>query len=741
MSNALLAAVNKIKFGVEELLEPDAQVFFENIFSTRHIGRVVDFMLFQCQPFLKASQDPAYTEYRFRHMIELAIFNAWANYRTGERSRVVELEFGWDKQRLVISASHIGAEGIGGFVPGAEPANEVSIRMQKMLTQVQALADGLIVRHDPVSGRVQAIAFLAADETEKLAETQYLDLSQLPAVQQTLEPDASVPEELSNGDIEAFMADENAAPEAAAPIEDDVTIAGGGAEPDTTETRIKGSAPEAELETRISGSSAIGQDKTKIVIGGGGDKFGEDKTKTVISGGGSVGPNKEVMQVKRLDAGAGAAGGSNKREQLLMEKLKVMSEQINALKAEKAGGNMTLSSVEAAGPTGDSGVASKREQLLTDQKKVMGEQIVTLNEQLNTLRSEKNGLQVALSESNRNAAEAFSKAAAEDDKDSDEVVKIRDEIEKEKGVPEKAKAMVQGLLEATTKERGDLKQRAREIDAMLRRRDYEYKTKESGFVEQLRLMEGMIKQRESALEKSKEAATNLSAIIEKHRVESSSATDTAEMTHKLATADKLLQAEKENTDRVQKRCDDIQKKLSEEVSARGTAQLDSAKFKKLADDLQRKVNQFQEAGQKGSSTDLLNITDARDKAVRQVEQLKQQNRELQTKLLANAPTKSSANSKDGAKNSPAQSEAELKHKLELADKLAKASKEELDKTKKRFDEVKVAENKLRGELSKVQADLIKAQAELKAAGIRSAGAAAAAAKTTPPPKPGTKPKT
>ncbi|MBI3555156.1 MAG: hypothetical protein HY074_02690, partial [Deltaproteobacteria bacterium] len=184
MSNALLTAANKIKFGVEELLASDAQVYFENIFSTRHIGRVVDFMLFQCQPFIQAAGDPADAEYRFRHMIELAIFNAWVNYREGERSKCVELEFGWDKQRLIISATHIAAAGVGGFVPGGEPADEISGRMQKMLAQVQQLADGLIVRHDPVSGRIQAIAFLAADEHEKLSSAEYLDLSQLPAAGQ-----------------------------------------------------------------------------------------------------------------------------------------------------------------------------------------------------------------------------------------------------------------------------------------------------------------------------------------------------------------------------------------------------------------------------------------------------------------------------------------------------------------------------------------------------------------------------
>ncbi|MBI3555388.1 MAG: hypothetical protein HY074_03875, partial [Deltaproteobacteria bacterium] len=534
--------------------------------------------------------------------------------------------------------------------------------------------------------------------------------------------------ELSNGDVDAFLADEKAPPPvpAAEVIEDSQTITGGNEGPDTTETRIKGGPVEKEVETRISAGPNIETDKTKIVIGGGGP----------------AGPNKDVMQVKRLDAGnAGAGGaGASKREQLLLDKLRVMSDQITALKAERGNSSTGLANAEVGMAAGEGSAVSKREQLLTEQKKAMGEQITALNEQLNTLRSEKNGLQLALSESNRHAADAISKAAAgEDDKESEEEIKFKNEIEKDVAVPDKAKAMVKGLMESLTKERSEIKQRAREVDALLRRRDYEYKTKESGFVEQLRLLEGMIKQRESALDKSKEVNSNLAAVIEKLRSESTSATDGAELTHKLATSEKLLQAEKESTDRVQKRFDEIQKKLTEEISARGIAQLDTVKFKKQAEDLQRKVNQFQEAGQKGSSTDLLNITDARDKAVRQVEQLKQQNRELQTKLAASTQTsKNSTNAKDGAKSGPVQSEAELKHKLELADKLAKASKDELDKTKKRLEEVKQSENKLRGELTKVQADLAKAQSELKAAGIRSA----AAAKTAPaspakpnPPKP------
>ena len=752
MSNALLTAVNKVKFGVEEVLASDAQVYFENIFSTRHIGRVVDFMLFQCQPFIAASTDPAYTEYRFRHVIELAIFNAWANYRAGERSKVVELEFGWDKQRLVISASHIAETGVGGFVPGGEPANEVSKRMQKMLTQVQQLADGLIVRHDPKSGRVQAIAFLVVDEAEKLAAPAYLDLSLLPPPPSVeVEADTQVPEELSNGNLDAFLADENAVP-AAAPefIDDTVTLSGGGGEPDTTETVVKGSAPEDEFETRLSGDSAIEIDKTKIVVGGGAPAedevetrisgsaaIGVDKTKIVIGGGGPTGPNKDLMQVKRLEGGAAAAGGSSKREQLLMDKLKMMSEQITVLKAEK---NNATASVSGPGSesSGEMGGGTRREQLLTDQKKVMSEQITALNEQINTMRSDRNEMQVALSDSNRTAAEALAKAASDDDKDSPEVAKLRKEIESPEIVPSNAKTWAKGLMESMTKERAELKVKAREIDSLLRRRDYEFKTKESGFVEQLRMMEGMIKQRESALEKSKETVANMSGIIEKMRAETVGNKDSAEWSHKLATAEKLLQAEKETSDRVQKRCEEIQKRLADEMGLRGAAQLDVVKFKKQADDLTRKVAQLQDAGQKNSSTDVLAVTDARDKAIRQVEQLKQQNRELQAKLsTSTTTTKSSANAKDGAKSSPAQSEAELKHKLDLADKLAKASKEELDKTKKRFEEVKLQENKLRGDLSKVQAELAKAQADLKAAGLRSAGAATAAAATS---KGATKPK-
>src|SRR4051812_32309405 len=68
-----LAVPQKLRFGMEELLGVNARSLFENLFSTRHLGRVLDFFLFESRAFVDGSSDPVGIEYRVRQILELGV--------------------------------------------------------------------------------------------------------------------------------------------------------------------------------------------------------------------------------------------------------------------------------------------------------------------------------------------------------------------------------------------------------------------------------------------------------------------------------------------------------------------------------------------------------------------------------------------------------------------------------------------------------------------------------------------
>ena len=172
MSLVAAAIIQKGRLGLEELLHARARVLYDNIFSTRHLGRVLDFVLFEASAYTKICPDPAMIEYRIRHALELLIFNAWSNYRKEEKTKWVGLEFGWDDERFVMSVCFFAEDGIGGFFPGTgEPKDEVSGRMLKMFTQVQELSDNLVIRHDPLTGRMHAIVSFLSPGAAKNVES------------------------------------------------------------------------------------------------------------------------------------------------------------------------------------------------------------------------------------------------------------------------------------------------------------------------------------------------------------------------------------------------------------------------------------------------------------------------------------------------------------------------------------------------------------------------------------------
>jgi chromosome segregation ATPase len=298
-------------------------------------------------------------------------------------------------------------------------------------------------------------------------------------------------------------------------------------------------------------------------------------------------------------------------------------------------------------------------------------------------------------------------AVEEEKQFSDYVRQFLSNVDTEE-VPPAVKEITKSFLEQISKDRAALNQRIHDLDQYFRRRDFEYKGKETSFKEQMRLKDEQFKQKEYAFKQIKGTLANTTAALEKSRQSSAATPDKAELEHKYYTSEKLLSLAKENNERMTKRLEETQKKWTDEFNTRSSVQQELSKLKKTNDELKKKVNAT--SSSKVESKEMNQMTQQRDMAVRVIDTLKRQNKELQDKLLkttaAAKPTAAAAAAAaDSTKRASTQAGAEMKHKADQALKIQKAMKDEIDKYKKRCDEMKQQETKLRLEIVKLQNQL------------------------------------
>lgn len=742
----------KARMGLEDLLKPEARVIYENVFSTRHIGRIIDFLLFESRPFIEKHADPALAEYRMRQTIEVGVFNAWSNYRKGEKTKCVEIELGWDDEKLVLGISHYADSDLKNFVPGdGEPEGKTALRMRRMLEHVQELSDGLIVRHESQSGRMQLLAFISAKENEQTTSPQYIavepgSFSELPRLNTT------VPAPLADGNIQAFVTDERAGPAGVASIggratNDSIRIKGGSiAESDVVRVkgssddkplinddllRVKGGAIETsdDQKTLVKGSAAPAIDDTPIIV-----KLDEKLAKVSIaeidtmSAEAAVAIDADKPADDNVVSDAAADKDTDESVQVLLDTVKSeimpLCSGVSELQFQETFTILSQKIRENYNQTLHHMLRVKNIQMISKIKHYK-DQVQLLNSRIDELKADSQDMIESIAQKDSTEGEILRLRAAGDKKAavkaSQAEMKAREtiqqyqiSIEKDE-MPKGAKDWGKGLLEAALKERALLGQRTREVEANLKRREYDYRNKENALKEEVRIKDEQLRQKDFTLEKTQESLANALQSYEQNRAAQSSTTDKNELALRLASAEKLLSVAKDNNDRMQKRVEDVQKKWQEEFNSRSLLQQEKSKLQKQSDELQRKFNEVQE---KGSHADeLARLTEGRDKALRIIEDLRRQMKELQGKLNAsNAGSKNQSGPADAKKRGEPQIDtAELKHRLDQTNKIAGVMKEDLDRTKKRYDELKQSETKLRVEVARLQA-------ELKSAGRNSGGA-------------------
>ncbi len=773
--------VRQSKFGIEELLRANARVLYEYFFSTRHVGRVLDFLFYEAKDALAAVDDGEVLEYRVRQILETSIFNGFANYRTGEKSKCIEIEYGWDDVRMITSAVFWVEQTCAGFMPGEKPNDGVAGRIQKFIENISTLADEVVVRFDPRSGRFQIVGIIntAGNDVATKKAIDYVDVSALSpsedgnSTHSTQTAASTVqPEALSAADIKDFTEDEKkferergrlthvkeAEEEKQAVIEarvheleerkrkkamlDRRSTGSTVEDPEIISRERRSHENLADLEFRDREKPSKGtafsfvehlekqandqiETKKRTALGERDRQLIADTSSDVIRvrGGGSEseqdGP-EVVLKTERLSTdeeavSVGAIDRINTRDDFLtvknlsidLSKAPVespLSEKENEdveevlqllLKAVRAElvvvlGDMPEDRFEEIFRTISIRLRETFLQGIHHITRVRNIQLVTkirhYKEQLSLMSGNLESVKAQLEEAKATVKET---PVATDSGPTNQT----------------GQAMSKGLLQDVVREKAALNEKVRQIDDHLRKREFDFRTLEASMVEQIRLKDEGVKQKQFAVEKMKEMMTTMMENLERYKKLVATSVSEAEMKMKFAASEKLLASAKESNEKLTKRTDELQKKWSEEFTARSQAQEELSRTKRHFEEFQRRTS---EASLKSVDTrELAEVTTARDRAIKQGEELRRQNKELQEKLnaLMGSGSKVAAGKQPGAAKAGETTDAESRHKLEHAAKLNKALQEELSRQKKRFDDLKLEETKLRVEVAKLQNQL------------------------------------
>ncbi|MEW6057168.1 MAG: hypothetical protein AB1540_11195 [Bdellovibrionota bacterium] len=695
----------KLRAGVEEMLRANARVLYETLFSIRHIGRVIDFCLYESKSFLDAAQQPLEFECRIRQILEIAIFNGWTNSREGDSAKCVEIEFGWDDIRLIISVSHFVAPDVQGFVPGnGLPSNEAASRMAGMFEKIQALSDGLVIRHEQTTGRVQLVAFVSAQANAKGSGIEYVNVDSVEdIVQPNLRTEVAIPSPLSTGKVREFLQDEREDEKKSktsglrGAAREDASTAGlsnwkvkrldqpkQDAEPEFKSLEKKSDPKEALTSERTEAEPSLAETPEKNKED---DQFLTSLMKKAGEGEDLASDSEQKGKASGKDWGRISEKSGGAADRVIDDRIVVSGGGPQDLTDEE----LNVKDLKEKYSEDLQQVLRAKDAQMALKSKHYQDQIDHLNSKVEALKAEKQTLVnrqasgSSLSSSSSEFIDGQEKAESKEHvlADFEELdVKFQKLVERyqseiEKGVvPESARAWAKGFMEDMLKDRAALNDRARAVATHLKKKEFDFKTQETALREEIRLKDEQLRQKELSLSKTKETLTNtLKSLEETKRLASAGNLDKNEFNQKLASTERNLEVSKEAHQKLIVRFEELQKKWQEDSSARILLQQELSKQKPLT------------------------------------EELKRQNKELQMKLMQVSSGSNQQKSGGAAHDlnrrsgSGAESEAEVRHKLDQANKLSKAMKDELERTRKRFDELKLEETNLRIELVRVQGQL------------------------------------
>lgn len=147
-------------FGVSGLLGPECHVFYDTLFSSKNLGKVIDLLAARLE---KAGAD----ELKLRMLILLSVFEAMrASQQSGSSpfKDPLRLECGLDDEKFAVgvliktTADFVSLEGLKERVTSNNPLENP---FDWILRQLLEFSDRLVVKHQPTQNQIEIVSLLA----------------------------------------------------------------------------------------------------------------------------------------------------------------------------------------------------------------------------------------------------------------------------------------------------------------------------------------------------------------------------------------------------------------------------------------------------------------------------------------------------------------------------------------------------------------------------------------------------
>lgn len=659
-------------FGVVGILQEDCKIYYDSVFTARHIGRISDLLVAKLKGIVP-------DELRFRALLLLSLYEAYrqqaksAQKPAGESlSEPLTIECGIDGEKIAIGISFfVQAEELLGL---ASIAKNVISRAPNGATEVFLSdlaqdADHLIFRVHVETRRVEVVSMISLGALTSASGEISLEVI-------VLEPEQAAQAlkgeyiELGDLDYHRLLADDSIQSNQLPKPATGEILAGKNELEESI--KVRGDRQSGSSTVKISGiTQNISQDQSQVSVG-------QSATESAIS----------VVV-------GGATALENKQVEFYQQKVEQLQSKIRELEQERA----TAQTVVVG--TGPQAVAQDVVQDAGTEQIVAKGNNINLRELIEKVWPFKKGtptqpvptaavaVEVAPSEPVAQATPApvVPLAATEIQEDetpedtsadttrrivTEEIGSIErtiskvqaeaQDIKKDLGNP-KAQKWVDGMVGELVTEKARIQEMAKKVNVSLRQKELEFRNKEHVLQEEIRKRDESIRQKTHASNRSREQLTQLQIQLDRLKAIAPPPGEESQARQKLNLSQKLLASVKEENQGLTQKIEELKTQLSTVQAASKT---------------------------KTQSSDYQALKVKYERMFKQSEEFKRANAQLMEKL----------NEAQRASKNPTMNPEELKKRLDVSMRLAASYQKESDQSKLRIEELQREEARLKAELAR-----------------------------------------
>lgn len=623
-------------FGVSGLLAENCRIYYDSLFSPRQIGRVSDLIAAQ---FREAGAD----ELRMRAIVLFGFFEAYRSHGnaigseemlagSGSLPEPLVIEFGIDDEKIAIGITFragigVDTDGLSERVFQGTPNGN----FEQLLAQVYSNSDRLVIRSRP-GAQLEVVAYLAISGKIPLEEVQRREPPHVVVMADESDvepaPKAQVYVQMGDLDYSSLLRADGAPIEVGAPSSGEY-LATGCSELEEA-IRLRAQAAAIEKKFKVSGSEGKapgGNDDVVVIKGQKSDLV--DNTKMVIQGTAaaeSESPEEIVVAAAPVEKPAEKIKGIFKK---VWPFKKPVTEELNA--------DEFFNAEEAERPASEAAVADEPASTAESASDPALENFM--------VEIQDGSLESTIARAQREV----------------------DDIKKDMA-SNRAKRWVEGLMGDLVAEKARLHDMAKKLNGSVRQKELEFRNREQALHEEIRRRDEMVKQKNSALNRTKEQLQQVTTTLEKFKGAAGDRAEEGQFKQKYALSQRLLVSSKDENAKLQAKIEDLKSQLASAQMA------------------------IKSRGSSSSSTEVSALKLKHDRVVRQAEELRNMNEQLSARIQMLADR---LDQKVGGKESP-----ETTKRLDAAMKQLVSTQKDNEQLKLRLEEVSREEMRLKMELKR-----------------------------------------